>query len=194
MNNKIIEDILIKLEDTKRLIIGFQMEKKVSYLELDLTLSKLRDMYEQLLKLNLSESNAEIKPEPVTEINIKTETETKTIEETPDSILIKQDRVSIPVHSDTYHSASQPVGKKEVFLQSTVMTNIEKSIGISERYLFLRELFSNNVELYSSTLKELNKAENYNDSINYLKSNFKWDMESEPVKVLVDILKRKHNE
>ncbi|MBN2613518.1 MAG: hypothetical protein JXB00_18325 [Bacteroidales bacterium] len=76
-------------------------------------------------------------------------------------------------------------------LQSKPLANISEAIGINERFLFIRELFQGSVEKYNHTLEFLNNAHDFNEAYNYLVENFQWDMDSEAVQKILELIRRK---
>ena len=76
-------------------------------------------------------------------------------------------------------------------LFSKPVNDIRKAMGINDRFLFQRELFKNNSELFNQTLDQLNKMKSLSDANNFLVSNFGWDSENEVVNSFMKIVKRR---
>jgi hypothetical protein len=66
-----------------------------------------------------------------------------------------------------------------------------EAIGINDRYNFIRELFNNDTTAFEGAIKFLNDATSFNDAYNYMLLYFNWDMDSEPVQQLLEIIRRK---
>ncbi len=77
-------------------------------------------------------------------------------------------------------------------LQSRPITSIESSIGLNDKFSFIRELFKGDQALYTSTIKRLDNSSNFDEATNYLHQNFNWDMENMTVQRLLDLVKRKY--
>ncbi len=76
-------------------------------------------------------------------------------------------------------------------LQSKGLTNINNAIGINDRFSFIQELFKGDAEKYGETMKILNNASDFNEAYNYLIENFQWDMNSESVQKILELIRRK---
>ena len=80
--------------------------------------------------------------------------------------------------------------KREVEYQTPPINSIWDGIGINDRFLFIRELFSNNNANFESTVTALDKLSTIHEAVNYLKMNFKWN-KSEASQKFLDLVKRR---
>lgn len=71
------------------------------------------------------------------------------------------------------------------------ITDIASSIGINDKFRYVRELFDGDSSKYSSTIEVLNQVGSEVDAVNYLKDNFSWDMEDKLVSRLLELTRRK---
>jgi hypothetical protein len=76
-------------------------------------------------------------------------------------------------------------------MQSKPIKDIEASIGVNEKFLFVHELFSNNEETYLKTIRSLNDSSNFNEAFNYIHTNFNWDLKGEAAQILLDLVRRR---
>jgi len=76
-------------------------------------------------------------------------------------------------------------------MQSKPLQNIEAAIGINEKFLFIRELFSNDEETFFKTIRILNNSSNFNEAFNYIHSTFNWNIEGEAAQKLLDLVRRR---
>ena len=76
-------------------------------------------------------------------------------------------------------------------IQATAVKSISQGIGINDKFLFVKELFNGDSNAFQHTIANLDKAESLDDVLNYLKSKFDWDTESEHVQKLLGIARRK---
>ncbi|MBN1158363.1 MAG: hypothetical protein JXA61_03195 [Bacteroidales bacterium] len=76
--------------------------------------------------------------------------------------------------------------------QSKPVVSITTAIGINDRFTFIKELFNNDHLYYEETIKVLDGALNFNEAYNYMIQNFDWDMDSEAVQMLLDVIRRKY--
>jgi hypothetical protein len=90
---------------------------------------------------------------------------------------------------ETLHHAS---AKENVTLsQARPVDNLMTAIGINDRFTFIRELFGNDAVFFEQTIRILNDAASFNDAYNYMIQNHDWDMDSDPVQLLLEIIRRK---
>lgn len=68
--------------------------------------------------------------------------------------------------------------------------DLKKVITLNDRFLFCRELFSNDENLMSRTIADLNKQESFEASMDYLKEHFDWNVEDEHVTDFIACLKK----
>lgn len=95
-----------------------------------------------------------------------------------------------------YDKIAKP-GDKTVAGQATrqPVSNIKGSIGINEKFAYLKELFKNNVNDYNEALDKLNNFDSYADAEDYfqeLKAKYNWDPESKSFQGLADLLNRRY--
>jgi len=76
-------------------------------------------------------------------------------------------------------------------MQSKPIKDIEAAIGINEKFLFVRELFSNDEETYLKTIRNLNNSPNFNAAFNYIHSTFNWNLEGEAAQKLLELVRRR---
>lgn len=133
-------------------------------------------------------------PEPV----IKTESKPmieKTIKpiipDTPVTILAEKLQTERSFLHDVLaqYSNTFDIAKK---FQNSPISNIFTAIGINEKFLFIKELFNENAELFHSTIEKLNQANSFNEAIEYIDKNFTWNFESSTVHKLLELVRRRH--
>ena len=142
-------------------------------------------------------------PEPVVE-------PTPTVEET----VVAEETVAVePAVAPQEEKAEEPepapteekVEKKEVpsmsgsyensFSQSApYIDDIRKAISVGDRFLFQRELFKGNPELFQKTLERLNEMSSLNEALQYINSQFAWDKDSIAYQTFVNAIKRRFQE
>ncbi len=106
----------------------------------------------------------------------------KSVEPAPQADKIqaaKQPEIASPKQS-----AAAPVDARR-------LTDIKKAMGLNDRFRFRHDLFANDDELMMRTIDELNRLDNFDEAMNYIKSRFDWDIEDPTVTYLIDILHRR---
>lgn len=94
------------------------------------------------------------------------------------------DKISKPTDkSIAAHHSRQPI------------SNIKSTIGINDKFIYLKELFKGNVEEYGAALDKLNDFDTYADAEDYfqeLKEKYEWDSESKSFQGLAELLMRRY--
>jgi hypothetical protein len=70
------------------------------------------------------------------------------------------------------------------------ISSLRASIGINDRFLFIREIFENNAEKYNTIIDHLDKLETIQQAVEYLKANLTMEKNDTSMK-FVDLLKRR---
>jgi trimethylamine:corrinoid methyltransferase-like protein len=84
----------------------------------------------------------------------------------------------------------QPVSEhKHSDLKKSPSDNIEKLIGINDKYLFTTELFDNNNTVYLDTINILNGFDTYEQASNWLNSKYDWEEDNQAAIALAELLK-----
>ncbi|MDP3644676.1 MAG: hypothetical protein Q8S54_16010 [Bacteroidota bacterium] len=84
-------------------------------------------------------------------------------------------------------SENKPV---ETNLGNVPISSLRSSIGLNDRFLFIREIFSNNTDKYNLVIDHLDKLETIQQAVDYLKANLTLQKNETSLK-FVDLLKRR---
>ncbi|HLO60489.1 MAG TPA: hypothetical protein VK179_17185 [Bacteroidales bacterium] len=71
------------------------------------------------------------------------------------------------------------------------VSDLMAAIALNDRFTFVRELFNNDKTAFENAIAVLNNSANFNEAYNFMSQQFNWDMDSEPVQMLLDIIRRK---
>lgn len=71
------------------------------------------------------------------------------------------------------------------------ISDLKKAIGINDRFLFQRELFNSNSEVYNQVIDQINEMHNYESAIAFIKGNFNWNTEDEATITFLELVKRR---
>lgn len=204
------------IQDIEKLVANFQNYSRIPGIELDLALSKLRNVYDILLMFreNSPEGNSEApgpseseKPaireektvapspsKPVGEVNEpeKQGVEPPKIPRNPgtDQILAEKFK-SEQAHINEIIGANSKKSDLSARLNASPIKSISGSIGINDKFFFIRELFAGNAESFRQAMNTLDEADNFNNAYNYLVKTYGWDMDSEAVQQLLNLIRRK---
>ena len=211
-------EILVKdIQDIEKLVASFQNSPRWPAIEMDLALSKLRNVYEVLTMIRDDRHQA-----AATADVARPEYETK--QATPEPEVSRPEPAGPetgPEHrqtdSDVADNGKMDSGKVAAILaekfskeasinenlankRSTSMEsrlagkpidNIARNIGINDRFLIIRELFDGNSEEYSRLIRNLDDAGNYDRALELIREKFATTMEHEGVTILMSLAKRR---
>jgi hypothetical protein len=112
---------------------------------------------------------------------------------------IEEDKVTTSTLAEKYQGKKKfrnemlGNGKKDVasLLQNKPIGDLTRAIGINDKFLFTKELFNGNAELYARSIKQLNEYTDINDALIYIQENFNWDDKNEAANQLIDLVRRK---
>ncbi len=80
--------------------------------------------------------------------------------------------------------------KLEYKLSNRPVSSIQSSIGINDRFQYIRELFDGDNKKYTESVKALDSMHNVKEAVEYLRSNFKWKKNETSLK-FVNLVKRR---
>jgi hypothetical protein len=87
---------------------------------------------------------------------------------------------------------NHPYAKEEETLaHARPISDLLEAIGINDRFTFVGELFHGDTAAFENTINQLNESANFNDAYNYMIQHFNWDMDSQAVQILLNIIRRK---
>jgi hypothetical protein len=75
---------------------------------------------------------------------------------------------------------------------STPVASLPRAIGINDKFRFIKELFGGDSDLYNETIKKLDTIGSLVSAISYIESNFSWDKNSDSVKQLISLVRRRY--
>ena len=76
-------------------------------------------------------------------------------------------------------------------LKSKPISSLSEAIGINDRFLFIRELFNGNSELYNKTISSLENTGTFGDASSIVMNIAGNDAENKAAKQLLELVKRK---
>jgi hypothetical protein len=214
------EAAIANLDEIKDLLQELSAGDSISSIEIDLALQKTRSFYEVLLLLRNPSGDSVVSgisgtsaPErktaavkkPVAKESVNTASSSEAIqgrpvEDMPASVtagdkrkkpgMLSNSMGSNKVLGETIH---QPIQYQEISsrLQAKPIKNLAAAIGINERFLYTRELFANDAKKFEQAIEIMNNAASFNDAYNYMIREYTWDMDSEMVQDLLELVKRK---
>jgi len=77
-------------------------------------------------------------------------------------------------------------------IQSRPISDLRNSIGLNEKFLFIKELFKGRPEKYNQCIDTLNQASTLDQALSYIRETYEWKEDDEVVEKLINLVKRKH--
>lgn len=121
------------------------------------------------------------------------ESEPIAVENMDETITEIQEPTDVVVKNNEELSVNEKIAatlKHEPKVKGIPVTNIMGAIGINDRFLFTRELFTNDSKKFEGTVNHLDQLNNFIEAIEYLEANFKWTKNDASLKFM-ELLKRR---
>lgn len=189
----LIETINKDIQDIEKSINNLKNRSKLSRVDIDLIMEKVRRLYDTLYSLNNKLPAVETTPftkEPDQKREKKFQF--KNSKEKNDKTKIVADRLQNK-QSFRNESLRQQVSSKDLSskITSNPISDIGASMGLNEKFSFIQELFNNDPDKFTETINILNNSSDFNEAYSYLADNFNWDMDDPQVQKLLDLTRRK---
>lgn len=103
---------------------------------------------------------------------------------------------SLPTLNDTLRETTpvEPATIAETFHRAPI-ESIARSISLNQKFRFINQLFNGNSSAYNQAIEEIDTLNNYGQALDLISyryaSQYLWDMSSDEVSELVEILKRR---
>ena len=99
-----------------------------------------------------------------------------------------------PTLNDTLREAAEPATVAETFTRAPI-ESVVRSISLNQKFRFINQLFNGNSSAYNQAIEEIDTLDNYGQALDLISyryaTQFLWDMSSDEVSELVEILKRR---
>lgn len=98
--------------------------------------------------------------------------------------------LELPVEPQPEPEQPKEVISPNASIYGKAVDDIRQAISLGDRFLYQRELFSQNAELMQRTLTELNELSSFDEAMEYI-SRFNWDTESSTYQQFIVTLHRR---
>ena len=201
-----IEILTKDIQDIEKLVGNLQLSQDGSTLELDLALSKLRNVYEILTMIREDMRDTRNRParkpvsEPVAEApppEMPDNSIVEVVTEEPEKpgkkaeILAEKFSTQSSINENMAGQRGEHVDSK---LMGQPIDNFSRNIGINDRFLIIRELFDGDADGFGKLMEHLDGAGNYQDAVSIIEKSFSDSMEHEGVDILVGLAKRRFSQ
>jgi hypothetical protein len=218
MELKYTLEILTKdIQDIEKLVGNLQNSPEGSTLELDLALSKLRNVYDILTSIR-TEMNRPGKVRPGVSAPPERETPSSEASEKPVAAPDHEVDQEDPAGTEGETTAAPPPkstgilaekfsagssinenlgGNREAERDSKLVgppiDSISRNIGINDRFLIIRELFDGDTERFGKLIRDLDQAGDFNSACRMLEEVFDPSQDHEGISILNNLVKRRYN-
>lgn len=208
-----IEILTKDIQDIEKLVGNLKNSQEGSAIELDLALSKMRNVYEILTMIKadmlyartqpapepIPESTPELIPEPVPEpVPVPESTPEPEPGPQPEKEVAANQHAEILAEKFSIESSinENMAGQRDKDMDLKVIgqsiESISRNIGINDRFLIIRELFDGNAEGFHKLVDDLDGAGSYKEAFRYIGKSFSDTMEHEGVGILIGLAKRRY--
>ena len=94
-----------------------------------------------------------------------------------------------PVSEKIDNNIAQPQLK---LVDARLIVDLQKAIGINDRFRFKNDLFKGDAQLMSDTFDVLNNVDTFEDAMSYIRSHFDWSETNDTVIYFFDLLHRRY--
>jgi len=185
----IVEKLKVKVEEAVQAVV--------------VTTGAQNEQYVQEVHLNeqpAEEPDVTVNPEPVFETHekpVRFQDEVKDQTES-DEMLLENNHHAEPgstlgesfLKSKSVNDMITDQVKLEYKLSNRPVSSIQSSIGINDRFQYIRELFDGDNRKYTEAVKTLDSMHNVKEAVEYLRSNYKWKKNETSLK-FVNLVKRR---
>lgn len=196
MDFKSTIDLIIKdLNEASEIIDDLKKYPGVPALQVELAKSKCRSAGEVIALLKNLSDFAPVKHE-TSEKQITTPPPPAQVEKKVEPKEPEKKAQSVPIVADKFghipdNYKENPAVSKPKHLKGKPVNSLSEAIGINDRFLFIREIFDGNKDVYSQAIAKLDKAQNLEDAMAIIMSYTGEKPENEAVIQLLDIVRLK---
>ena len=190
MDNKLIINMMTKdAKEIESLIAEFDKYPTIPQILIDLTQSKIKNLYTELQLLNkTSDQLLSIQYEA----NMFSKDETSKIDFQIEEISEKEPEPLFEPISEEMKTQKREKHLLSTQLKFDSIPNIKEAIDINKKIWFNKELFKGNIDLYNKTIDILNNMKDLREALDYIDTNFNWDIDDKTVKDFMEYIYRRY--
>ena len=187
---KIRKEIATLINSIKEHSDNIGDSKHIPQLELELILTKIKNLYEKSIVFNYLNTIPE---------NQQTESPKQEVRSEP----AKTPAPTVDLFgSELVPSIEKPKAEKKIDksvqskIQKPAITDLKSAIGINDQFQFANELFEGSIQEYGIAIQQLNTAESLESAIDYfsnLQQLYNWDPKNETAKRLLELVDRRYS-
>jgi hypothetical protein len=113
----------------------------------------------------------------------------------------QKENTEIEIIADRYQTSQTYINqamadkqKKDIssWSRSKPLADLKNSIGLNDKFLFIKELFNGKPDRYNQCINALNKSGSYEEALEYIRNNCPWEEDNETAGKLLELVKRRH--
>jgi copper chaperone CopZ len=192
MDFKSTIDLIIKdLNEASEIIDDLKKYPGVPILQVELAKSKCKSAGEVIALLKTLTEIIPPKDDRIVEKHYKKSEAAEPVKQVVDTPIVA-DKFSQPA-SRYDEQAGKRKTEKDLSdqLKTSTITSLSEAIGISDKFLFIGEIFDGNKEAYAQAIARLDKVESLDDAVTIIKSYTGEKPEGEAVVQLLDLVRLK---
>ncbi|MFC0877191.1 hypothetical protein ACE01N_11380 [Saccharicrinis sp. FJH2] len=149
----------------------------------------------------INESEEEpVATEPETIIEVEEEVSKVETEEEGESKVVTTKKKTVTVLGETIEAGEKVIDriKKDISgsisarLEGSPIADLKRVININDRFMFQKELFNNDRDLFFKSLDDLNTLDSFDSALEYMVQHFDWDFEDETTGRFVSLVNRRY--
>ncbi|MBC3783745.1 hypothetical protein [Spirosoma utsteinense] len=135
-------------------------------------------------------------PEPVAPVAQPSQLQTGSLSQPSVTTNAESESGYVPTLNDTLResASAEPVSVAQSFSRKPI-ESVGRSISLNQKFRFINQLFNGNSSAYNQAVAEIDTLDNYGQALDLISyryaSQYLWDMSSDEVSELVEILKRR---
>jgi hypothetical protein len=190
-----IEKILIDISRVKGIVENWKNSGEIAEIERKIAKDYLARIYDKLSAVKI------VNEKQTTADEKEKEQPEKTVEEkvTTGEITVKTE----PVNKTQQHKSAtlgETLQKSKRFLSDdfaendvllTPIKDLNRGIGLNDKFLFAKELFGGNAHQFGKTVGIINDMNSIEDALEYIKNNFSWQDSNPVVKHFITLVRRR---
>ncbi|MDR2126361.1 MAG: hypothetical protein LBP63_05995 [Prevotellaceae bacterium] len=197
-----IEKILTEISRVKEIIERWKNSDEIAEIERKIVKDYLSRIYDELSTAEFTGKKQTAESERKEEKPINTVEEKQVEEKISDSEITTR---NTPVNEMPQPQASTAIlgeilQKSKRFLSDdfaendvllTPIKDLHKGIGLNDKFLFAKELFNGNAQLFGKTITIINDMNSIGEALEYIANNFSWHENNPVVKHFITLVRRR---
>jgi hypothetical protein len=189
--NKTVDLIIRDLEEAREIIDDLKNYPGVPAIQIEMAKAKCRNAAELIALFKDQPPLPKTDPEKEVIVSVPVKKEPVTVSRNQEAGIIADTFENLPDSLNTRLGSLRDDDQIPDYLKTKSLLNLSQSIGINDRFLFIRELFNDNSESFNQALSGIDEAKSLAEAKALIKSYAGEKYETETGKQFLDLVKRK---